>query len=296
MVVNTVVVRPQVTSPWRRRFNLRVRATIGLVEDPPEMCLDDTQSYLPVNAVARLVHGDLATMVVGGMASLFAQMLHPLAMAGVARHSRYREDPLGRLVQTAHFIGNTTYGSVESAQRSLERVRRVHTVVNGLTERGEVYDASDPHLLTWVHLCEARMFLEAYRRYGRTPLSSADLDAYVTEMARLADDLGAEDPPRSYADLASTAERFLPELELRDEGVVARDFLRRGFVAGRVTRTVHRLIVVAALDLLSPAERRALGVETSAPTLAGARVLMHVVAALMRSVVPPVERRAGDDG
>ncbi len=289
--MNTVVVRPEVTSTWRRDFNMRVRATIGLVEDPPEMCLDEDASYLPVNAVARVVHGDLATMVVGGMASLFAQMLHPLAMAGVARHSRYRDDPLGRLVQTAHFIGDTTYGSVERASASLQRVRVVHTIVNGVTERGEHYDASDPHLLTWVHLCEERMFLEAYRRYGRTPLSPGDLDDYVAEMARLADDLGAEAPPRRYADLATTLDRFLPELELRDEGVVARDFLRRGFVAGRVTRAVHRLIVVVALDLLTPPERRLLGLEPSPLTRALARRAMTIVAALMRSVVPPVERR-----
>lgn len=135
------------------------------------------------------------------------------------------------------------------------------------------------------------MFLEAYRRYGRTPLSPGDLDDYVAEMARLADDLGAEAPPRRYADLATTLDRFLPELELRDEGVVARDFLRRGFVAGRVTRAVHRLIVVVALDLLTPPERRLLGLEPSPLTRALARRAMTIVAALMRSVVPPVERR-----
>ncbi len=289
--MSTVVVRPEVTSPWRRRFNLRVRATIGLVEDPPAMCLDENESYMPVNSVTRVVHGDLATMIVGGMASLFAQMLHPLAMAGVARHSRYRDDPLGRLVQTAHFIGDTTYGNVDKAERSLERVRHVHTFVRGVTDRGEPYDAADPHLLTWVHLCEARMFLEAYRRYGRTRLAVEDLDGYVRDMSRLADDLGAESPPRTFDDLGDTLARFLPELELRDEGVVARDFLRRGFVAGRLTGLVHRLTVIVALDLLTTSERDALGVPVSWTTRVVARSLMRVVAALMRSVVPPVERR-----
>ena len=41
----------------------------------------------------------------------------PHTMAGVAQHSRYREDPLGRLLQTANFIGFTTYGTKAQAVR-----------------------------------------------------------------------------------------------------------------------------------------------------------------------------------
>ena len=38
------------------------------------------------------VHGSVATFV-GGIRSLYLQALHPLAIAGVDRHSTYREDP-----------------------------------------------------------------------------------------------------------------------------------------------------------------------------------------------------------
>ena len=66
--------------------------------------MDPEVAYLPVDGMARLVHGDLPSMLIGGVSSLLLQMLHPLAMAGVAQHSRYRDDALGRLEQTATFM------------------------------------------------------------------------------------------------------------------------------------------------------------------------------------------------
>src|SRR4029450_3232047 len=42
------------------------------------------------------VHAD-PSMLIGGLCALLLQTLHPLAMAGIADHSNYREDPLGRL-------------------------------------------------------------------------------------------------------------------------------------------------------------------------------------------------------
>ena len=109
-------------------------------------------------------------MLVGGLGSLFIQMLHPHTMAGVAQHSRYREDPLGRLLQTANFIGFTTYGTKAQAYASIERVLAVHQVVRGVADDGVTYYANDPHLLAWVHAAETSMFLTAYRRFGtRSP-------------------------------------------------------------------------------------------------------------------------------
>src|SRR3954463_5434228 len=47
-------------------------------------------------SAAWAVHGDIPTLV-AGIRALLTQALHPGAMAGVHDHSRYREDPLGRL-------------------------------------------------------------------------------------------------------------------------------------------------------------------------------------------------------
>lgn len=40
------------------------------------------------------VHGDFTSMLCGGISALLLQMLHPLALAGVWDHSRFREDIL----------------------------------------------------------------------------------------------------------------------------------------------------------------------------------------------------------
>src|SRR6202165_5978528 len=57
----------------------------------------------------RRVHAD-ASMFVGGLRALLLQSLHPLAMAGVAEHSNYRDDPWGRLQRTSTFLAETTFG------------------------------------------------------------------------------------------------------------------------------------------------------------------------------------------
>src|ERR1700692_1373156 len=106
----------------RRRVNRDIRKSVGLSRDAPQRCNDPDEAYFALDSVARVIHGDLPPMLVGGLGSLFVQMLQPHTMAGVAQHSRYREDPLGRLLQTANFIGYTTYGTKAQAYACIERV------------------------------------------------------------------------------------------------------------------------------------------------------------------------------
>ena len=284
---------PAATSGFAKKLNRRIRDSVGLTQDPPPMCDDPAVSYMPVDGVARLVHGDLATMIIGGLGSLFLQMLHPHAMAGVAQHSRYQNDALGRLLQTANFIGHTTYGSTTQAYLDIERVLAVHEGVRGVADDGVAYYANDPHLLAWVHACEASMFLAAYQRYGRVRLSAAESDAYVGEMSRLARDLGAEDPPTTVAELWAQIEGFRPELRLSADGEEARAFVATGFVQGATQRMAHRLFVQSSYGLMPAWAREQLGVATPAlwqPLVV--RPASHALCAMIRSVVPPTRRVA----
>jgi len=244
----------------RRRVNRDIRQSIGLTKQPPPRCNDPDEAYFALDSVARLIHGDLPPMLIGGLGSLFIQMLHPHTMAGVAQHSRYREDPLGRLLQTANFIGFTTYGTKAEAYASIERVLSVHQVVRGVADDGRAYYANDPHLLAWVHAAETSMFLTAYRRFGTKPLSDAQADRYVNEMANLARDLGMVDPPTSVAGLDAAIERFRPELRLSADGTTARDFVIRGVQRGPTRRAVNWLLVRCSFALMAPWELELLGV------------------------------------
>jgi uncharacterized protein (DUF2236 family) len=172
----------------------------------------------------RVVHSD-AAMFVGGLRALLLQSLHPLAMAGVADHSDFRADPWGRLQRTAEFLTWTTFGTVEQAERACHTVRAVHATVRGTAPDGREYNATDPHLLLWVHLAEIDSFLAAHQRYGTPRLNDDQCDDYVADMARVARAVGVVDPPTSRAELRFALESFRPELRGTKEARDAARFL-----------------------------------------------------------------------
>jgi len=212
------------------------------------------------DSVAWRVHADPA-MFVGGLRALLVQTLHPLAMAGVADHSDYRHDPFGRLHRTSAFVGNTTYGSWEQALGAVAVVRRVHVHVRGTAPDGRPYAASDPHLISWVHIAEIDSFLRAYQRYGAKPLTPDEADQYVAELAMVAELLDAETVPRSVADLRALLEEFRPELKVGDQARDALRFLMWPPVP-MAMRGVYGLVAAAAVGLLPGFARRDLGLPT----------------------------------
>lgn len=162
------------------------------------------------------VHSD-ASMFAGGLRALLLQSLHPLAMAGVAQHSDYRTDPLGRLQRTSDFIAQTTFAVREDADRAIRIVRAVHKRVTGVADDGRPYSAGDPRLLLWVHVAEVDSFLRTYQRFGSHPLTAGEADEYVAQTAGTAEALGAERAPRSTAELAEVLSSFRPELRATRE-------------------------------------------------------------------------------
>jgi uncharacterized protein (DUF2236 family) len=249
-----------VATRLQRRASLSIRRAAGLTNDPPPRCDDPEEAFGDVHGVARLVHRELPSMLVGGVGSLFFQMLHPHAMAGVAQHSRYQDDPLSRVLQTANFIGATTFGSKETAQIAIERVLTVHQYVHGIADDGAPYDANDPHLLLWVHCAEIYMFLNAYRRFGSQRLSDDEADHYVKEMASLARVLGVLDPPMSVKELNAALLHFRGELRLSADGATARDFITDRVTKSAIQRAVYRLLVRSSWSLLPSYAQDLLGV------------------------------------
>ena len=150
-------------------------------------------------------------MFIGGMRALLFQSLHPLAMAGVAEHSDFRNDPWGRLQRTADFLAATTFGPASEAQKAVDIVHRVHKRVVGTAPDGRPYAANDPHLLHWVHIAELDSFLSAHDRYGVDPLVGAERDQYVAESAVIARALGVVDPPETESELRDHLRTFRPD-------------------------------------------------------------------------------------
>ena len=205
----------------------------------------------------RQVHSDSA-MFIGAIRALLLQSLHPLAMAAVAEHSDYRGDPWGRLQRTSHFVGVTTFGRAGDAQQAIARVRAIHLRVTGTAPDGRPYAASDPHLLTWVHIAEADSFLRAHACFGIRPLDQAGRDGYVADMARIGAELGVPDPPRTEAELASRIRAYRPELAATVKAREAARFLLLRPPLPVIARAPYGVLAAAAVSLLPGWARRPL--------------------------------------
>jgi uncharacterized protein (DUF2236 family) len=239
------------------RTQQRLCRSIGITEEPSPPCDDPELAYFAPGSVVRTLHGDLPSMLIGGLASLLLQSLHPLAMAGVAEHSRYQDDPLGRLERTARFVGVTTFGSTADAEVALSSVRRIHRHVRG-TYDGVPYRASTPELLEWVHVAELHSFLASAQRYGPHRFTLAQRDAYVDEMAKVALSLGAHDVPHSVAELDERLRSFRPALRLTPEAKTARNFVLRGVARWPHELASYQLLVSASQGCLPGWARRQL--------------------------------------
>ncbi|CAL9652007.1 oxygenase MpaB family protein [Streptomyces sp. enrichment culture] len=179
-------------------------------------------------SVTWQMHGD-PMMWVAGVRALYLQALHPRAVRGVTQNCDFRRDAWGRLRRTANFVGTTTYGTTEAAERAGARVRGIHARLTATDpDTGERYGLDEPALLLWVHCAEIDSYLHVLRRSG-FPLTDAQADRYVAEHragARLVG-LDPETVPASRAQLAAYFEKVRPELAAGPEAREVDDFLRR---------------------------------------------------------------------
>lgn len=235
--------------------------------------------FAPDDPICR-VQGH-AGMYAGGIRALLLQSLHPLAMAGVGEHSGYRGDPWGRLQRTSEFLAMTTFGPVESAQRVIDRINRVHTTVVGTARDGRAYAASDPHLLRWVHVAEIDSFLVSHQRYSRTPLTPTEADTYVEQAAWAAGQLGVPDPPLTVAELESQLTAYRPELEATPGALDVARFLLLEPPLPWAARPGFWMLAAGAVEMLPGYAREMLGL--SAP---GA--LRRVEPLLLRHAAAPL--------
>ncbi|KJK08637.1 MULTISPECIES: oxygenase MpaB family protein [Pseudomonas] len=266
----------------RRRIETQVMSLTGLslgqldLETPK----GDPGLFGP-QSISWRVHGDFPSMLVGGISALLLQLLHPLALAGVWDHSNFRQDLLGRLRRTSQFISGTTFGSTRDANWLIEKVRTIHLQVVGNAADGRPYAASDPDLLTWVHVAEVSSFLAAHLRYRDPNLSLAEQDAYYAEIALIAERLGARNVPRSRQQIADYLQAMRPQLHCDQRSHEVVQVLLDAPAPSRLAQPVGSLMLRAGIDLLpdwasdllelqqSPLQRRLirLGIHSTAPVL-----------------------------
>jgi uncharacterized protein (DUF2236 family) len=202
------------------------------------------------DSVTWRVHGDVTTMMVGGVASLLLQMLHPSVLAGVWDHSNFRNDMLGRLRRTARFVAITTYGQRDEASSAIARVRRIHDQVTGVLPNGIAYRANDPAALAWVHATESWSFLNAWQRYAEPRMSRSDQDRYFAEVAQVGRLLGADPVPDATTDVARYLAAMRPRLCVDERTREVASFLLNQAPQTLIAAPAQAAILSAAIDLL----------------------------------------------
>jgi uncharacterized protein (DUF2236 family) len=218
---------------------------------------DEPGLYMPTDA-PWIVHADFGTLV-GGIRALLMQALHPGSLTGVATHSRYEQDALGRLAGTIRWLTVTTFGSHAAVAGESQRVNRMHKRVTGEyeTSAGEqrAYKAADPDLLLWVHIAFMDSFLRCHQLYAWREIPGG-ADAYVRLWAKSVEPLGLDKAPMNEADLIREIERYKVELVATPKTLDVVKFIKRPPLPV-LARPVYWLLFEAAVVSL-PIEFRAL--------------------------------------
>ena len=272
------------TKPLADAFRKNVSGSKdGLPDWAKDIALgNDAGLFRPDGSVWK-VHGSLATLV-GGVRALLLQAAHPAPLAGVAQHSRYESDPMGRLAGTTRWLTITTFGSTEIIEREAKRVNAMHSKVSGqYTDMAGVqsnYRAQDSRFLLWVHCAFTDSFIKSHLALGY-PLADG-ADEYVRDWAKSAIPLGLTNTPKSMAELEQTLEDFrMNDLGRTEKTLeVVQFILKPPF--GKTGLLFYKIITNAAIATLNKNELAILGLKTKSKIwLKIARGALNVFGAIL---------------
>ncbi len=118
-------------------------------------------------------------LLAGGGRAILLQLAHPAVGRGVARHSDFAGDALGRLHGTLAYVYAVAGGTPEDVRTVRRIVDRAHAPV-----RGDGYSAMDPELQLWV---AATLYDSAALVHERVfgPLDDAVADEVYAQYAEL---------------------------------------------------------------------------------------------------------------
>ena len=136
--------------------------------------------YFGPNSMMWKVNKEI-TVLFGGARALLMHAAHPLIAAGARQTSFYQRDPWKRLIRTLSLQNSVTFGTIEEADESANRINKLHEVINGKDEiTGNYYDALDHEQLLWVHACLQLSSIYFYEKTVRK-LSDIEKDNYHKE-------------------------------------------------------------------------------------------------------------------
>jgi uncharacterized protein (DUF2236 family) len=197
------------------------------------------------------INSDIASVSLASLPAIVLEILHPSVVAGVQDLSNYREDPFRRARATLGYVLATTFGNTTAATAAIERVKHIHSFVNGTRPDGMPYPL-DPELIAWVHTCIPGMILRAYEAANR-PLSQREKDRCLCEQAVIGRMGGADRVPESAAELDDYIESMRPRLSVNAQTREFIDLLMTSpffpDLPERIDRQLHRFAIYAGMSM-----------------------------------------------
>src|SRR5262252_5550792 len=99
----------------------------------------DNDRFFSPDMMFWQVDREIVLLLAGGRA-LLMQLAHPKIAAGVADHSHFKQDPLGRLYRTMSTMWSITFGEISEARLALNQVKNVHRLTQ--LEKSRYYEDS----------------------------------------------------------------------------------------------------------------------------------------------------------
>ena len=229
-----------------------------------------------------IVHADLSTLI-GGIRALLMQALHPGSLAGVAAHSRYETDPLGRLAGTTKWLTILTFGGNQAIARESNRVNQMHDRVRGNYRNADgqevSYRAADADLLQWVHVAFTDSFLRTFQLYS--PKRNLQIaDEYVGKWSQAVTYLGLPNGPQSEPELVATLNNYFltDQLIVTDQTRRVLRFIKQPPLS-KVALLVYNLLFQAALVSIPQPYQSMLGMKSWPKQIVvpAARLLMRLM-------------------
>ncbi|MGA7800219.1 MAG: oxygenase MpaB family protein [Gammaproteobacteria bacterium] len=232
-------------------------------------------------------------LLVAGIRALLMQVAHPKVAQGVADHSRYRDDPLGRGIRTFSAVYAMVFGVREQAVAAALKVHGIHCRVQGRVQdplpadMDPAYAANDPELLLWVAATLLDSSVVAYELFVE-PLSGAEKEALYQDSKLFGQLFGV--PKALYPDSWDDFQRWMDDAYSADRLVVtgtARDICDSLFNGTWFTRLLGPANYVAAAMLLPDVLGEAYGFRRSSTV----RLSFRALTALVRTLTRLVPRR-----
>lgn len=187
-----------------------IRWTSGanVSSDMPISDTDPDPGLFGPGSITWRLHKEQWLIAAGGRAFLL-QAAHPVVAQGALDHSRFADDPYGRVYNTVHAMVGLIFGTTREVNAIASRINRLHRTVTGTLHEtagrhtdGTPYSALDVPALLWVHAAFVDSILSAYTSFVG-PLTLAEREQYWQESCRYARLLALTDAdlPPTYAAL-----------------------------------------------------------------------------------------------